>query len=272
MHAKLTIDIATHDIPQNTVLDFSDERDFNGTVFLFITSTDWEQYKNATKSMRNVEIIGPGREYGHVGDVIEEAAFFSMQNVIIRGFGTGLLFGNSTWCNSFFGCSIYRCNNIIDYPNSVGSGENIRFFGSTFFNSINGITIKHGASLNFHSCAFDYIHNNVFDIKSGATVFLNACHIESKLEKELVNMDSDWAHFSMRDSTTWFVPGHGYGTPFQNNSGNIILDNNVIYNLKSDYLQEGNGNINSKNMRYLGQGNKYVYDKKPSRPWWMFWS
>lgn len=252
----MIIDLAEDDIPEN--LKITDE---NGIIFTNSNYRDHPSYRNTKKIVRNLEIIGNDRLPNSVGIRIENAPFLSFENLVVQGFYHSVEFGNNTWCNSFFNSNFYNCSNLINYKHSFNSGENIRFFGCTFFNSDNVAIIDHGANLNFFGCAFDYNKNGfIITNAAGASVVLNTCHIEHDNSNVFVDINNKAGSFTINDSTI-FLNNQANPHLIGKNKGCVILNNLKIFNYNKRFLQIGRGKISTRNIQFLNNKHKIILPK-----------
>ena len=271
----IVIDIAQDNLlaPGQT-LDFSDLKEGPAII---LTNSAAKSYGATRESLRGLRLIGPGKRTNTTGILLDRAAFIGMEDVDIGGFGEGVRYGNDTWCNTLRNVNVHSCGTALHFPGSVlkNSGENLRFFGCTFFNSLTGVKAQN-AGLSFHGCAFDYNWDYQFDLGEGVTADLYGCHLEDSAarmsqENSLVTLSKSNGSFKMWGGLIHIseLPGHEYRngvTPFIDNAGIVHLDNVRITNVKGDSIVRGEGKTTHTNL-HLIESTKHV----TPREWWQLW-
>lgn len=268
----LVIDVNRDEIPTGE-LDFTGLH--SGPALIIRNAPDQQSreeqdlvYQARLHRLRNIKLIGPGRDTHTTGILFENAAGIGMDDCIISGFGRGIEFGSHTWGNMFKNINIYRCHTAINVDHDVNSGEIISFFSSAFFNCIHAVRCVSHAHLGFFGSAFDYCYDTTFIVDGGSNIELHSCHIEMD---QLVQRDSHpvylaggWNHFNMYGGMIYMKRTPARFTPrsfFRNNS-EVYLNNVRMHNIQGEYLQTGSGNIRTEGLQ------TYHSTSKPKKEWY----
>ncbi|TWT04590.1 hypothetical protein [Planomicrobium sp. CPCC 101079] len=234
--------------------------DFSGLTsgYAFKTLTSSYSHESATQRIEGLFIQGPLDEatladgfYLHipVNEAFQQHIDqMTMQNVQIDGFRYQFVFGDNIWC--FKGYNVvagHAQKEILRYEGNKNTGENISFFGSTFYSSTNAAknatavhilpTAGGYVDLRFFGCSFDY-NDLHFNIERGK-VFIFGGYIEDRettptLKVRRMNADA------------WKAELHILGTSFYpaetvNRSAFISVEGGLSRVVANDISIEGFG-------------------------------
>jgi hypothetical protein len=110
-------------------------------------------------------------------------AHIDLEKINIHGFATGIAYKNHAYLIRHYSLDIVDCTKHLYLPSGyTDAGENITFYGCTFYNGGTAVTIGNSnGDFAFFGCSFDY-NSQEFDISS-SLVLLSQCHIEGDIEK-----------------------------------------------------------------------------------------
>lgn len=137
---------------------------------------------------RNVQIIGPATawENDYAGAAIDgllnrsfvEDTRCNFDNVHVRRFRRGVVFGSNTYLNSVTNTTIGECYECLHFlAGSPNAGENFRFSNCIFFNSDLFLNASGGGEWNFFGSSTDYCRRLVY-AREGAVMNFHGHHWE----------------------------------------------------------------------------------------------
>lgn len=171
-------------------------------------------------------------------------AHIDLSKINIRGFATGIKYCNHAYLIRHTSVDIFDCDICLFMPSGYSDyGENISFYGCTFYNAGTAVKIQNPAGeLNFFGCSFDY-NSLEFDINSSVAM-LSQCHIEGSCK---MNISGSGGTLEISNSRLAFQNTSPYA-PF-----NVSTDCEGIY-IKDCYIDGGLFNTTGKYNIVTGGG------------------
>ena len=134
----------------------------DGSSLLTITApAGAPQYDHAPQFVEGLILRGRGARTPTRGITCATAtpalsSRIALRNCVVAGFGTGIDFGARTYLCQGYSLQVQGCGTGLAFTSGDDAGECLSFHGCSIFNSDVAVANRHGASLAFHGCAFDY--------------------------------------------------------------------------------------------------------------------
>jgi hypothetical protein len=171
------------------ILDFT-----NMSTGYAITVNDYAASYSDQPSMHefsNLKIIGPNSDSTTADCFLFQDQYgvpgFTLRNLDVMYFRDQFYWGNNVWCTRFYSVSAgYAHRNVLNFNCATNAGENLSFYGCTFYNATNGSNNANiiyvppesaSIDVNFYGCSFDY-SNYFANINDGIFTFVG-CHFEN---------------------------------------------------------------------------------------------
>lgn len=140
-------------------------------------------------AIENFSLVGPGKASSAVGLKFvgvspATGTFVVISNYKISSFGTGITWGNQSWCTHVGSGNVSNCTWGIDFPSGLANtGERISFHDTIVWNCTNGIRCA-GSTLDFTALSVDYITNRFLHARLGGVIQANQIHIEGDTDND----------------------------------------------------------------------------------------
>lgn len=254
VQAKGTLELKPkeYNITDQLIIDLSKIRiNGNGAVLNFsnapsnlecikIIGSNINPFLNNGNYIKNLEIVGKGTEENQTAiifdsDSIDHAtAHIDLKGLNIHDFNKGIEYKNYCYLIRHYSVDIYNCNIDIHMPpNGADYGENINYYGCTFYNSSLAVKGESGiGSFHFNSCSIDYCSNG-FEITNGNKCFFENGHIE--------NVGRITGNITIRDSWLCKIQSECFDT--LTNSTIKIINCHLDTELIDGVLSKGTGKV-----------------------------
>lgn len=179
-------------------------------------------------------------------------AHIDLTKLNIKGFSVGIKYCNHAYLIRHNSLDIFDCTTCLLMPSGyIDYGENISFYGCTFYNSGTAVTIQYpSGEFDFFGCSFDY--NSLDFYINSSVVMLSQCHIEGDCR---MNVSGSGAILQINNSRIVFQNTFAYA-PF-----NVSTDCEGI-SIKDCYIDGGLFNTTGKYDIITGGGKVKIEGSK----------
>lgn len=163
----------------------------------------------------------------------------------VQNFEKGEVYGDDSYLIRHYHTDYFNNQKCL-FADGLGgnSGENISFYGCTFFNSNNVASLKGpGSDFNFTACSFDF-NTKIFEDLEIVKVFMSQCHIEYNhtVLNSLCNITGNRGSLIIANSVILGGPSH--------------TSNDILGTITSGYMSVSNTYIHN----WLGLASLYLFN------------